>query len=127
MFKETYFVKMKVVNKNNKVQNVGKGKLFTKYFNFRRQMKKTGLLESSSSKVASDSNVSVDDFRSTTEDDELIAWLEHYNTPWAKVEENWYKSHANRIFINKEVTIQMYMKKYPALKTACGYSLVSLH
>lgn len=118
--KEIYY--FKTTYKHHKT---GAGKLFRRFYNYRRSLKRSGLLDSKNEK---ESLVPLSR-NSHADCTEQLQWLRNSSEPWRQVEEYWKLTFAvrySRLRSTEEIqTIGEYLCEFPALKSRLGYTLVS--
>ncbi|CAH0551750.1 unnamed protein product [Brassicogethes aeneus] len=123
--KEVYYMKVRVNKNNNCIRFVGRGKLFCKYYNLRKQLKLAGAIPCKRKLPESDNEEGSD-----SEDDadqiEYLEWLKRNKEPFDKVQDLWRKTLKNRQVMLKDCSISNYFKKFLALCEGNGYILLNI-
>ncbi|XP_031334401.1 uncharacterized protein LOC116164370 [Photinus pyralis] len=120
--KEVYFMKTTHF-KNGKTTQSGRGKLFFKYYNFRKQLKSAGLIKTNNATILQSS-----DEEGTENDEEKLnqlEWLKQYKEPFHKVQDYWGNTFKARQALLKEKNIYEYCNTFPILRSSCGYILLN--
>lgn len=137
---ETYYTPYTYVR--GKIRRCARGKLFDRYHNFRRTLRKSEAStfeENQSNKViiftwafifltpyvylgtASDENEESADLQ------DAVEWLKHNSEPWPELLDHWKKTFRTRQLLDKEKSILEILNTYPAFRKPLAYTLVSTY
>ncbi|KAL0116377.1 hypothetical protein PUN28_009771 [Cardiocondyla obscurior] len=115
--KETYID----IDNTNKICITGKGKLYNKWYNKRRELAKLSLIPSG----RKGKQKGLKRAREKIENNDAILWLKNSSQPWFKVLQNWQETSGqrrNELLINN-ISVGQYMAQYPALLNEKGLLL----
>ncbi|XP_031337481.1 uncharacterized protein LOC116166619 [Photinus pyralis] len=121
--------------KKRGLKQIPSGRLYDKYYNHTKRLKKIGLIQQSpitprTSTVANIENIGVIDDQNITDDEilNLTAWLRINNSPWTDVQENWRKTFTRRrseiLKETEETRITSILANWPLLKNSHGFNLI---
>lgn len=138
-----YFHNKYVMSTRGAVNRLG-GKLPDQINNLKRKYRNSGIIpkrvrsNSSTSQSSAGSGPGspstsrrFDEITSLTDDEDEhlkdhITWLKNSSDPWTTVEEKWNATRKLRLRRLRQVTIDEYLREFPALQKPTGYKLVSI-
>ncbi|KAE8746716.1 hypothetical protein FOCC_FOCC006579 [Frankliniella occidentalis] len=115
-------------NCRQRSSSAGRGKLLSRYYDIRRKLNKSGLLQKSPCSDSADLSHSDDeDENGDSELGDHLLWLQNNKQPWSKVSSLWEltSKHRMRQLVSRKLPVHTYLTKYPALQDPSGYLLLS--